>query len=291
MNRNILILLFSLLSLSVSAQSDTSILYTDFNYNIVDASKADLIYKVYRKDSASWILSTFNKKNIILTKETYSDSLLSYRNGQYMEYKNGKPCYKGMYIQGMKYGNFLSFDSVGRVSEIKAYQNDSLNGPTSTYWASGAKLSEGNYLKGKKIGDWITLYENGNLAIKEFYSPDGEILKSTYLTIDSMATTREKIESPAIFPGGMEKFYLFLAKNVKYPPAAAEANIQGNVFISFTINEMGKLEDVKIDRKLHPSIDSEALRVVRLSPNWIPAVFMGLPKVTKVHIPIRFNLN
>lgn len=287
----LLILLFTCFINLSFAQSDTSIVYADHNYNIVDANKADIIYKVYRKDSANWVMGTYNKKNIILTKETYTDSLLSFRNGQYIEYKSGKPSYKGMYIQGMKYGNFLSFDSLGRVTEIKPYQNDTLNGPTSSYWPSGAKLTEGSYLKGKRIDNWVTYYENGNLAIKEFYSPDGEILKSTYLTIDSIATTKEKIESPAIFPGGMEKFYMFLGNNIKYPIAAAEANIKGYVFISFTIDEKGRLEDIKIDRKLHPILDNEALRVIRLSGNWEPAVFMGIPKATKLHIPIRFNLN
>ncbi|RYZ67207.1 MAG: hypothetical protein EOP09_11425, partial [Proteobacteria bacterium] len=39
----------------------------------------------------------------------------------------------------------------------------------------------------------------------------------------------------------------------KHPPKeAADANITGNVFVSFLINEQGFLEDLKVDERLHP---------------------------------------
>lgn len=287
----IITLLLVLNTFLVFGQSDTTFVYTDEDYSPVKAEKAKIIFKVYKKDSVNWIMGTYDGKNVIKSRETYSDSLLSYRNGQYMEFEKGKPSYKGLYLKGSKIGNFLRFDSLGRLTEIKQYVNDTLNGPCSAYWPNGAKLMEGTYKAGKRIETWTTFYENGNVAMQEVYDLKGDVIKSTYLTIDSTTTTKDKIETPPVFPGGMDKFYMFLARNIKYPKEAADANITGNVFVSFLINEQGFLEDLKVDERLHPNLDREALRVLKLSPQWTPGYFLGVPQRVRMNIPIRFSIN
>ena len=57
------------------------------------------------------------------------------------------------------------------------------------------------------------------------------------------------------------------AKNVKYPMIAQENNIQGKVFVQFVIEKDGSVSDVKVARSVDPSLDKEAIRVVKAMRN------------------------
>ncbi len=99
------------------------------------------------------------------------------------------------------------------------------------------------------------------------------------------------IEKQPDFPGGMDQFYAYLRKAVKYPTMAAESNIQGKVFLSFVVEKNGELTDIKVDRKLGGGTDEEAVRVLKASPRWIPGVQNGKFVRVKYNIPISFALS
>ncbi|RZK78514.1 MAG: TonB family protein [Pedobacter sp.] len=92
------------------------------------------------------------------------------------------------------------------------------------------------------------------------------------------------------FPGGMEKFYQFLKRTVKYPAEAQTNNISGKVFLSFIIEKSGALTDIKVDRGLGYGLDEEAIRVLKESPDWIPGSQKGKKVRVKYHIPLSFSL-
>ena len=98
------------------------------------------------------------------------------------------------------------------------------------------------------------------------------------------------MENPPNYPGGLEKFYKYLGDNIKYPPMAAENNIQGKVLVSFTVEKDGSLTDLKVERKLGYGTDEEAMRVLKLSKRWNPGMQNGKPVRVKYNIPISFNL-
>ncbi|WP_285059606.1 TonB family protein [Pedobacter ginsengisoli] len=99
------------------------------------------------------------------------------------------------------------------------------------------------------------------------------------------------LETQPSFPGGMDKFYQYLGKAVRYPVEAQKNNIQGKVFLSFTVEKDGTLSDIKVERKLEPSLDAEAVRVVKTSPKWIPGKQEGKPVRVKYNLPISFSLS
>jgi len=118
----------------------------------------------------------------------------------------------------------------------------------------------------------------------------GEGPKGQVAVEDNTVYSFVSMENPPAFPGGIEKFYKFLSDNIKYPPMAAENNIQGNVFVSFTVEKDGSLTDIKIDRKLGHGTDEEAVRVLKLSKRWNPGMQNGKPVRVKYNIPIKFSL-
>ena len=99
------------------------------------------------------------------------------------------------------------------------------------------------------------------------------------------------MENPPTYPGGLQALYEFLGKNIKYPKEASEKNVQGNVFLSFSVSKDGSITDVKVDRKLGSGTDEEAVRVLKMSQQWNPATQDGKPVNVKYNIPIKFALN
>src|ERR1700756_40997 len=66
------------------------------------------------------------------------------------------------------------------------------------------------------------------------------------------------------FPGGQEAMMRYLRDNIKYPARCLEANIQGNVYVSFVVNKSGQVQDVRVLKgvKDGSELETEALRVV-----------------------------
>ena len=83
------------------------------------------------------------------------------------------------------------------------------------------------------------------------------------------------VEEMPEFPGGMAECMKFLGKNIKYPAEAIEKGIQGRVIVQMVIEKDGTLTNAKIARGVDPLLDQEALRVVNLSPKWIPGKQRG----------------
>lgn len=99
------------------------------------------------------------------------------------------------------------------------------------------------------------------------------------------------VEQQPEFPGGLEKLFEFLGKNMKYPAAAKNANLEGNVIAQFIVTKEGKITDVQIVKGLSPETDAEAKRVISLMPDWAPGKQDGKPLHVKYTLPVRFSLN
>lgn len=100
----------------------------------------------------------------------------------------------------------------------------------------------------------------------------------------------DKVDEMPSFPGGESAMKSYLSSTVKYPIVAQENGVQGRVIVQGIIDKDGSLSDVKISRSIEPSLDREALRVVKAMPKWRPAKIKGRPVRTKCSIPIVFRL-
>ncbi len=98
------------------------------------------------------------------------------------------------------------------------------------------------------------------------------------------------VEEQPEFPGGMSKLYVYLQKNVKYPPAARESGIQGRVYVNFVIEKDGAVSRVRVIRGIGGGCDEEAVRVVKNMPRWKPGVQRGKPVRVSFNLPIKFTL-
>ncbi len=98
------------------------------------------------------------------------------------------------------------------------------------------------------------------------------------------------VEQPPIFPGGEDKLMEYLGNNLKYPSFARENDIKGKVFVTFVVNDNGKISDVKLLRGIGGGCDEEAIRVVKAMPTWKPGKQNGNAVPVQFNLPIQFQL-
>ena len=98
------------------------------------------------------------------------------------------------------------------------------------------------------------------------------------------------VEQMPSFPGGSQKLKEFIEENLRYPKELEETCVQGRVIVRFIVERNGKLSNVKVVKSVHPVLDKEALRIVKLMPRWIPGRQNGITVRVKFYIPIIFRL-
>ena len=99
------------------------------------------------------------------------------------------------------------------------------------------------------------------------------------------------VESMPEFPGGAQAMMKYVAENIKYPVIAQENGIQGRVICQFVVNKDGSIVDVVAVRSSgEPSLDKEAIRVIKSMPKWKPGKQRGKPVRVKYTVPVNFRL-
>lgn len=94
----------------------------------------------------------------------------------------------------------------------------------------------------------------------------------------------------AEFAGGALALQCYISENIRYPQDAIEMDIQGKIYLSFIVEQDGTISHVSIARRVHPSLDYEAARVVYNMPKWTPASCNGEPIRLRARLPIAFKL-
>ena len=95
---------------------------------------------------------------------------------------------------------------------------------------------------------------------------------------------------PPQFPGGDAALINFLNENIKYPPKAAQDKVEGKVIVQFVVKKTGKIDNVKVLRSVRKDLDDEAVRVVKMMPDFIPAKQNGEVADMPYTIPVSFKL-
>jgi len=116
------------------------------------------------------------------------------------------------------------------------------------------------------------------------------IRKSDLHTRDTGKEVFTVVEQMPSFPGGVEARTKFLMENIIYPLEAREKGYQGTVYLTFVVEPDGRITNLRMLKGVHPSIDAEAVRVVKLMPNWEPGKQRSKPVRVQFNMPIKFTL-
>jgi periplasmic protein TonB len=119
-----------------------------------------------------------------------------------------------------------------------------------------------------------------------------------------------KPENAPQFPDGQRAMYVFLGQNIRYPSLPREFGAQGTAYIEFVVNTDGKIVEVKslsftklfstnkreakkeakIPQSVYDQLTDEAIRVVKLMPNWKPGTIKNEPVRVRYSLPLKFKL-
>lgn len=88
-------------------------------------------------------------------------------------------------------------------------------------------------------------------------------------------------DSDAVFVGGDEKFKEFIITTFNTPRECLESEAIGEVKLMFVVSEAGTLSNFRVleSSASCPEFADEAIRVLKASPRWVPAIHKG--KFTK----------
>jgi periplasmic protein TonB len=99
-----------------------------------------------------------------------------------------------------------------------------------------------------------------------------------------------KVEIESEYPGGLAAWQRFLYKNLRYPQEAIDNEIQGAVVVQFIVDKEGNVSD--IEAVSGPAeLRAEAVRVIKKSGKWTPAIQNGRKVKSYKKQPIGFRIN
>ena len=212
------------------------------------------------------------------------------------------------YGLGMKTGKQIFYDADGHVQMEEEYmlyddpKGRKLSRLTTEilFNPDGSKCEDVTFVyktvKGNEQQFYVRqcYYPNGTLRYKEtmtekgrttqYFDANGKKDKQPEQVYELYLTLPE-------FPGGEKELNNFLNKTIKYPQVARDMGVQGRALVQFTVDKDGAIGDAKvISSGGHPSLNTEAVRVVYEMPNWKPGTKRGKPIRVKYTMPVNFKL-
>ncbi len=95
---------------------------------------------------------------------------------------------------------------------------------------------------------------------------------------------------PSFQGGGLDKFHKWVQTNVRYPKIAAENGISGRVTMTFVVEKDGTLSNIQILQSPDSSLAEEAIRVLNMSPKWVPGKQRNQPVRVRFTLPVVFSI-
>jgi len=91
------------------------------------------------------------------------------------------------------------------------------------------------------------------------------------------------------FPGGPDQLADYLERQMNI---LSEAHPAGEVKVAFTVNTLGRLDDVRVVDGLSERLNEEAIRLISIMPIWEPGAVEGaaVPMEVVLTVPFRENV-
>lgn len=105
-------------------------------------------------------------------------------------------------------------------------------------------------------------------------------------TVKKSGNNTTGTETKPEFSAGLKEFYQFIAKNYRTPDVQG---LKGKVIVSFIVDVDGSLTNFMIEEDLGYGTGKEAIRVLKMSPKWIPGTQNGVPVRCLYSLPITIS--
>jgi protein TonB len=125
----------------------------------------------------------------------------------------------------------------------------------------------------------------------------GNLAATKERTKDTVVVDQDSVYSGDLnvnsqFKGGDKAFQEYVFKNFVYPPRCMDNAISGSVLLQFVVDVDGSIVNIKVLEVSPkcPEFAQEAIRILRSSPKWIPAMHNGIKVKTYHQLPIKMSI-
>ncbi len=302
MNIKTLITTLLLLSLSIAgyAQKNTTVpidtIFLDKQKTLAK-SKGDIAYYrfIYHAEGDSmYKLEDYYRSGML-------ESVCTHKTG---EYKDLFTIFSTLY----RHGEYVRYSKDGNLLSSGTFESGFRNGKWIEYYDTTQRLVEGEQLFNnyKKEGQWREYYKGGQLKtlseyrndtfkFRVYYDTSGNVTDTVdyemdnYNYEDAIATKNndalEKLPKPSYDP------FMFLVKNLIYPPEPRDRGIDGSYKVRFVVDTDGSITDIEVVSEYHHiDLAKAGLLVISKYPPWSPGIQDGEPVKAYFTLPVTFKL-
>jgi protein TonB len=109
----------------------------------------------------------------------------------------------------------------------------------------------------------------------------------------------KSVQVQAKFPGGADGWAKYLQHNLRAEVGAENLKVKKHhterqtVIVSFLVDKAGKISEVTVanPKEVHPKLAEEAVRVIKVGPDWVPATINGEPVIYRQIQSITFEVS
>ena len=219
------------------------------------------------------------------------------------KYRSGQVFYEALYDEG-RLSNYIEYNLSGKVNSksqvIKGagevfeyyFHKDKLSVSQKSPVADGLLNGDVIYFSADTVSS-IQEYKNGNFVRfkkKKIESKKPKKIEREYL-VPSTAILDTIQMIKAAYSSGEIGLQRHLAQNIRYPIPAMENDVQGKIFVSFVIDRLGNVTDVKtLGDEIGFGLEEESMRVIRTtSGQWRNACQYGFPVKMRFKIPLKYQ--
>ncbi|WP_433834910.1 energy transducer TonB [Flavobacterium anhuiense] len=144
---------------------------------------------------------------------------------------------------------------------------------------------KGKIKDGLKDGVWQGSDLKNKITYTETYK-DGNLISGISTDKNGMKYSYSKLFEKPLPQAGLDNFYRKVAQNYKTPEDALKNKVTGKIYVSFVVDETGKVTKPIIIKDLGYGTGEEAIRVLNIAGDWIPGKFRGMKRSALYSLPI-----
>lgn len=278
MKQCVLFILFILFNNFAFSQTYTYKYFLNNELTSVDSASALFIGKGLKEDSLFLLDGFIKSTGKLFMSAHFTDSSLNTLQGEYKSFhNNGENEQTGYYANGEEQGWWVTTDTAGNIIDSSEYNKGK---------KSSSRMYQ--YHPNGKIRTYSRQHSDALQSVYLMYDTSGNIIPEN---LDDKIFTKTEVES--IYPGGLEAWSVFLRKNLKMPDLEKYSVSTGiyTVIVRFIINKNGTVSDIVPETSNGYGMETEVIRLINLSKNWIPARQNGFTVRSYKRQPVTFYID
>ncbi len=251
-----LTILFFVAAVTATAQDNSFVKYFDSTWKPCAKEKASFYTQFEKQDTVYKCTSYYLPSNKLYGRSTFADTLFKKGVGLMVRY----------YENGRKKDSTFFFDDATKNYAFKY-----------TYYKSG-NLEDSVFGKNEETITSSHFYENGNLCAHAFFDRDQQLFRCT-VAYDSLGNIIPNFifQKLASFKDGEQGWTEYLQKNLQtnIPIKKKAPTGEYTVILNFEVSPSGNIVNVSAENDPGYGTKEEAIRVLKKSPKWEPAILYG----------------